>query len=239
MTTITPSGIKTGYTTTIGGVLYDLGDLFAAPTTGTPATTNYQTAGIDLSSKFAHHSTSLSTPPFITGYKINGIDISQICILHPLTNVLNGTNITTTISGTTYTVNVPYSSSAPSFNFKLISPTVSGTLYGGQAGGGGGPSIPTTNFNTNPTTNTTVSIVTGSGGNGYMAAFTIPAPSPNPFNNPPTHIPAINASIGQATTITFNSASTPSYQTGTSLVINSSGTSNGASGHATLIFTPF
>jgi len=32
---ITPSEITTGYTTTIGGVLYDLGDLFAAPTTGT------------------------------------------------------------------------------------------------------------------------------------------------------------------------------------------------------------
>ena len=99
MTTITPSGIKTGYTTTISGVLYDLGDLFAAPTTGTPATTNYQHVGADLSTKFAQHSTSLSTPPFITGYKINGIDISQICILHPLTNVLNGTNIT---SGNNY-----------------------------------------------------------------------------------------------------------------------------------------
>ena len=239
MTTITPSGITTGYTTTISGVLYDLGDLFAAPTTGTPATTNYQRVGADLSTKFAQYSTPLIVAPFITGYNINGIDISRICVLYPLTNVLNGTTITTSISSTTYTIIVAYSSSAPTFNFKLISPTVSGTLYGGQAGGGGGTSIPTTNFNTNPTTNTTVSIVTGSGGNGYIAAFTIPAPSPNPFNIPPTHIPAINASPGQATTITFNSAATPSYQTGTSSVINSSGTANGTSGNATLIFTPF
>jgi hypothetical protein len=235
MTTITPSGIKTGYTTTISGVLYDLGDLFAAPTTGTPATTNYQHVGADLSTKFAQHSTSLSTPPFITGYKINGIDISQICILHPLTNVSNGTNITTTISGTTYTVNVPNEGgNITTFNFKLISPTVSGTLYGGQAGGGGGTSIPTTTFNTTPTTNTTVSIVTGSGGAGYQAAYTIPM---GPL--PPIHTPAFNAAPGQATTITFNSAATPSYSTGTSSVINSSGTANGASGHATLIFTPF
>ena len=233
MTTITPSGITTGYTTTISGVLYDLGDLFAAPTT-VSVVTNYQRVGADLSTKFAQYSTSLLTPPFITGYKINGIDISQICILHPLTNVLNGTNITTTISGTTYTVNVEYSSSAPTFNFKLISPTVSGTLYGGQAGGGGGTSIPTTTFNTTPTTNTTVSIVTGSGGAGYQAAYTIPM---GPL--PPIHTPAFNAAPGQATTITFNSAATPSYSTGTSSVINSSGTANGASGHATLIFTPF
>jgi len=142
--------------------------------------------------------------------------------------VSNGTNITTTISGTTYNINVAYSSSAPSFNFKLITPTVSGTLYGGQAGGGGA-TIPTTTFNTNPTTNTTVSIVTGSGGGGYSSIS-------NPFP-PPSHF-ITNASIGQATTITFNSASTPSYQTGTSSVINSSA-SNGTSGHATLIFTPF
>jgi len=238
MTTITPSGITTGYTTTIGGVLYDLGDLFAAPTTGTPATTHYQDAGADLSTKFAQYSTPLTTSPFITGYNINGIDISQICVLYPLTNVLNGTNITTSFSGTTYTINVVCSSSNPSsnnpsFNFKLISPIVSGTLYGGQAGGGGGTSIPTTNFNTNPTTNTTVSIVTGLGGNGYIAASTIGTPPSQ------THIPATNASPGQATTITFNSASTPSYFTGTSSVINSTGTPGGANGHATLIFTPF
>lgn len=233
MTTITPSGITTGYTTTISGVLYDLGDLFAAPTTGTPTTTNYQHVGADLSTMFAQYSSSLSTPPFITGYKINGIDISQICILYPLTNVLNGTNITTTISGTTYTVNVPNEGgNITTFNFKLISPTVSGTLYGGQAGGGGA-SIPTTTFNTTPTTNTTVSIVTGSGGNGYIAGYTL---GTAPFQ---THIPAFNASPGQATTITFNSAATPSYSTGTSSVINSSGTANGVNGHATLIFTPF
>lgn len=233
MTTITPSGITTGYTTTISGVLYDLGDLFAAPTTGTPATTNYQNAGADLSTKFAQYSPPLTVAPFITGYNINNIDISRICILYPLTNVSNGTTITTSISSTTYTIIVAYSSSAPTFNFKLISPTVSGTLYGGQAGGGGGTSIPTTNFNTNPTTNTTVSIVTGSGGNGYIAGYTL---GTAPLQ---THIPAFNASPGQATTITFNSAATPSYSTGTSSVINSSGTANGASGHATLIFTPF
>ena len=233
MTTITPSGITTGYTTTIGGVLYDLGDLFAAPTTGTPATTNYQRVGADLSTKFAQYSTPLTVAPFITGYNINGIDISRICVLYPLTNVLNGPTITTSISSTTYTIIVAYSSSAPTFNFKLISPTVSGTLYGGQAGGGGGTSIPTTTFNTTPTTNTTVSIVTGSGGAGYQAAFTTDTP---PFH---TNIPAINASPGQATTITFNSAATPSYQTGTSSVINSTGTPNGTSGYATLIFTPF
>ena len=62
MTTITPSGITTGYTTTIGGVLYDLGDLFAAPITGIPTTTHYQDVGADLSTKFAQHSTSLLTP---------------------------------------------------------------------------------------------------------------------------------------------------------------------------------
>ena len=232
MTTITPSGIKTGYTTTISGVLYDLGDLFAAPTT-VSVVTNYQRVGADLSTKFAQYSTSLLTPPFITGYKINGIDISQICILHPLTNVLNGTNITTTISGTTYTVNVEYSSSAPTFNFKLISPTVSGTLYGGQAGGGGA-TIPTTTFNTTPTTNTTVSIVTGFRGNGYKAAQYQQILGINTLM-----VSELPAFPGQATTITFNSAATPSYSTGTSSVINSSGTANGASGHATLIFTPF
>lgn len=225
MTTITPSGIKTGYTTTISGVLYDLGDLFAAPTTGTPATTNYQNSGIDLSTKFAQYPNPLTVAPFNTGYKINNIDISRICILHPLTNVLNGTNITTTISGTTYTVNVPYENgNITTFNFKLISPTVSGTLYGGQAGGGGA-SIPTTIFNTTPTTNTTVSIVTGSGGIGYLS-----------MSNPPI---IIHPTSGLATTITFNSASTPSYSTGISVVINSTGTSGGSAGHATLIFTPF
>jgi hypothetical protein len=234
MTTITPSGIKTGYTTTISGVLYDLGDLFAAPTTGSPLT-NYQHAGIDLSTKFAQYSTPLTVAPFNTGYKINNIHISRICILHPLTNVSNGTNITTTITNKTYTVNVPNEGGniTTTFKFKLISPIVSGTLYGGQAGGGGETSIPTTTFNTNPTTNTTVSMFIGSGGGGYRAGYTVGTP---PFE---THISAFNAAPGQATTITFNSAATPSYQTGTSTVKNSSGTANGASGHATLIFTPF
>jgi hypothetical protein len=231
MTTINPSGFKTGYTTTISGVLYDLGDLFAAPTTGTPATTHYQHVGAVLSTKFAQYSTPLTSAPFITGYNINGIDISRICILYPLTNVLNGTTITTSISGTTYTINVAYSSSASSFNFKLISPIVSGTLYGGQAGGGGGTTIPTTTFNTTPTTNTSVSIVTGSGGNGYIEGYTNQTFQAN--------FPATNASLGQATTITFNSAATPSYSTGTSSVINFMGTFVGTSGQATLTFTPF
>ena len=234
MTTITPSGITTGYTTTISGVLYDLGDLFAAPTTGTPATTNYQRVGADLSTKFAQYSTPLTVAPFITGYNINGIDISRICVLYPLTNVLNGTTITTSISSTTYTIIVAYSSSAPTFNFKLISPTVSGTLYGGQAGGGGGTSIPTTNFNTNPTTNTTVSIVTGFRGNGYKAAQ-----YQQILGIDTLMVSELPAFPGQETTITFNSAATPSYSTGTSSVINSSGTANGTSGNATLIFTPF
>lgn len=233
MTTITPSGIKTGYTTTISGVLYDLGDLFAAPTTGTPATTNYQHVGADLSTKFAQYSTPLTVAPFITGYNINNIDISRICILYPLTNVSNGTTITTSISSTTYTIIVAYSSSAPTFNFKLISPTVSGTLYGGQAGGGGA-TIPTTTFNTTPTTNTTVSIVTGFRGNGYKAAQYQKILGINTLM-----VSESPAFPGQATTITFNSAATPSYSTGTSSVINSSGTANGASGHATLMFTPF
>ncbi len=222
MTTINPSGFKTGYTTTIGGVLYDLGDLFATSIPGTPATTHYQHGGVDLSTRFAQYSTPLTSAPFITGYNINGIDISRICILYPL--VLNGpATIYTSISGTTYTINVPYSSSASSFNFKLISPTVSGTLYGGQAGGGGGATIPTTTFNTTPTTNTTVSIVTGSGGNGYTDI----------------QLSIHYATPGHATTITFNSASTPSYSTGTSSVINSIGPPVGTNGQATLIFTPF